>query len=166
MESWLDISIEILSCLLTLRRVRSSGNAKDDLESLCNYRPLRFPDNFTEEGKKGQMVRDVIFIEKFFSPPRAETIYHFVISWKNFKSRDFVSSIYSNLTIVQYAHQRFYFLRFVAVHCNCLPFNEFIFNDKVKLGLIKRIELLSTAIDVEETIIIKQEEEEHLHTQL
>lgn len=52
MESWLDISIEILSCLLTLRRVRSSGNAKDDLESLCNYRPLRFPDNFTEEGKK------------------------------------------------------------------------------------------------------------------
>lgn len=47
------------------------------------------------------------------------------------------------------------FLRFVAVHCNYLPFNEFIFNDKVKLGLIKRIELLSTAIDVEETIIIK-----------
>lgn len=44
----------------------------------------------------------------------------------------------------------------MAVHCNCLtPFNEFIFNDKVKLGLIKRIELLSTAIDVEETIIIK-----------
>lgn len=171
MESWPDISIEILSCLLTLLpcaraetlkttlNPRLTGIVPRDLLIISPSRGWKKKGgggwkgeeecNFTYARLDGQ-GRD--FHREVFFMPRTGTICHFVISWKNLKFLRFRFSFY--LVLFKFNNRlvcasRILLSKVAAVYCNRLT--SFRFNNKAKLELSK------DRIVIGEMMIIREE---------